>query len=369
MDRLPLTLTMDPGLDTLYAKTLSRSQHLPHFPDVISTMAFLVEPLPIVGIAELLGIESFEVVRVLVNLQAIIHVPGTDDLPVTMCHTSLRDFLTTENRSGCFFTPPSYHLYLLYRCFTFHDGRETNTAAALYGIGNFAHHLTQLARLPPTAQGPLPRFPQTLDTFYTHILARPQVHPHFSDIIPIIALHKPLPVARISELLGIETFEVVRVISSLRPIFNIPETDDSPITLCHISVHQFLANQSQTRHLFVPPYRLWPYQHIFAFALFFPGIFQVSQHKPRQILPILIKCIESLALALEQDHATDPWLQLEFDELMHNSRLTVGTVGIGGLNQAEIRAMQHNVQHVEAALGAKVLLHFPFGPFYLIQSL
>ncbi|RXW12475.1 hypothetical protein EST38_g13379, partial [Candolleomyces aberdarensis] len=109
MDRLRHTLDMNPGLDTLYAKILSRSQHLPHFFNIISTFALLFEPLPIVGIAELLGIEPFEVVRVLVDLQAIIHIPGADNLPVTMCHTSLRDFLTTESRSGCFFTPPSYH--------------------------------------------------------------------------------------------------------------------------------------------------------------------------------------------------------------------------------------------------------------------
>ena len=63
MERLPHTLKMNPGLDTLYSRTLSRSQHLPRFSDVISTLALLEEPLPISGIAELLGMESFEVVR------------------------------------------------------------------------------------------------------------------------------------------------------------------------------------------------------------------------------------------------------------------------------------------------------------------
>ncbi|RXW16026.1 hypothetical protein EST38_g9827 [Candolleomyces aberdarensis] len=79
MDRLPHTLNMNPGLDTLYTQTLSRSQHLHRFSDIISTIALLVEPLPIVGIAELLGIESFEVVRVLSNLQAIVHIPVDPD--------------------------------------------------------------------------------------------------------------------------------------------------------------------------------------------------------------------------------------------------------------------------------------------------
>ncbi|RXW22726.1 hypothetical protein EST38_g3128 [Candolleomyces aberdarensis] len=114
MERLPRTLQMN-GLDSLYIQTLSRSQHLPHFRNIISTIALLREPLPIAGISSLLGIEAFEVVRVLLNLQAIIHVPGTDqEGSVTLCHTSVRDFLTTEGRSGSFFVPPSFHLHLSY---------------------------------------------------------------------------------------------------------------------------------------------------------------------------------------------------------------------------------------------------------------
>ncbi|RXW15567.1 hypothetical protein EST38_g10287 [Candolleomyces aberdarensis] len=114
MERLPRTLQMN-GLDSLYIQTLSRSQHLYHFSNVISTIALLRYPLPIAGISRLLGIEVFEVVRVLLNLQAIIHVPGTDDEgTVTLCHTSLRDFLTTESRSGSFFVSPSFHLHLSY---------------------------------------------------------------------------------------------------------------------------------------------------------------------------------------------------------------------------------------------------------------
>ncbi|RXW20091.1 hypothetical protein EST38_g5759 [Candolleomyces aberdarensis] len=218
MDRLPRTLKMNPGLDTLYIETLSRSQHLPHFPDIISTLALIFEPLPIIGIAELLGIKTFEVVRVLVNLQAIIHIPGTDDLPVTMCHTSLRDFLTTESRSGDFFTPPSYHLYLLYRCSTLHDdGQRPDTTAALYSISHGAKHIDQFTRLPPTAQGPIPRFPQTLDTLYTHILAKSENHLYFSDIISTIALfgREPCSAVRVGRLLHIKTFEVVQCPSSV----------------------------------------------------------------------------------------------------------------------------------------------------------
>ncbi|RXW13723.1 hypothetical protein EST38_g12130 [Candolleomyces aberdarensis] len=114
MERLPRTLQMN-SLDSMYTQTLTRSQHLPHFRNIISTIALLREPLSIVEISDLLDVEVFEVVRVLLNLQAIIHVPGTDEEGrVTLCHTSLRDFLTTESRSGSFFVLPSFHLHLSY---------------------------------------------------------------------------------------------------------------------------------------------------------------------------------------------------------------------------------------------------------------
>ncbi|RXW20103.1 hypothetical protein EST38_g5763 [Candolleomyces aberdarensis] len=254
MDRLPHTLNMNPGLDTRYAKTLSRSKNFPHFSDIISTLALIFEPLPIIGIAELLGIETFEVVRVLVNLQSIIHIPGTDDLPVTMCHTSLCNFLTTENRSGYFFTPPSFHLHLLYRCYTLHDGKQPDTAAALYSISRWAEHLEQFTYLPPTAQGPILRFPQTLDAFYAHIFAKSENHPHFPDIISTVALiREPTSVTKISKLLDIETFKAVRVLVNLRPVINTLEGGDLPVTVCHPSVHQFLTTESRSGRFFVSP--------------------------------------------------------------------------------------------------------------------
>ncbi|KAJ2928250.1 hypothetical protein H1R20_g8862, partial [Candolleomyces eurysporus] len=113
MDRLPLAVKLDPGLDGLYAQTLARADDRARFRDVISTIALLAEPLPISGIAELLEIQTYEVTHVLEELQAIIRVPGTDNEPVTVCHTSLRDFLTTEGRSSRFFAPPSFHAQLL----------------------------------------------------------------------------------------------------------------------------------------------------------------------------------------------------------------------------------------------------------------
>ncbi|RXW15251.1 hypothetical protein EST38_g10609 [Candolleomyces aberdarensis] len=65
MSRLPLALKMNPGLDGLYAQALARSEHLAHFLDIISTIALLWAPLPTSGIAELLGVQTYDVVNVL----------------------------------------------------------------------------------------------------------------------------------------------------------------------------------------------------------------------------------------------------------------------------------------------------------------
>jgi hypothetical protein len=131
------------GLDGLYSQTLAHSQHHPHFSKIISTIALLKEPLPIVEISAILGIEAFEVVRVLLNLQAIIHVPGTDKGgKVMLCHTSLRDFLTTESRSGPLFVPPSFHIYLSYYCFSSIIERNDRGYCSI----NFDHHWKLFAR-------------------------------------------------------------------------------------------------------------------------------------------------------------------------------------------------------------------------------
>ncbi|KAJ2922053.1 hypothetical protein H1R20_g15044, partial [Candolleomyces eurysporus] len=237
MERLPHTLNMNPGLDSLYLQTLSRSQDLPYFSNIISTLALLFEPLPIAGIAELLGIESFEVVRVLIDLQAIIHIPGTDDLPVTMCHTSLRDFLTTESRSKRFFVPPSFHIYLTNRCYDLKKEGRSGTAVASYITGHYEEHL------------------QALVPLYPQIFANSQDLPHFSDIISTITLlSEPLPIVEIANLLGIEVLEVSRVLANLQAIVDSPEINkDTPVAMRHPSLRNFLTTKTQSGTLFVPP--------------------------------------------------------------------------------------------------------------------
>ncbi|RXW20178.1 hypothetical protein EST38_g5665 [Candolleomyces aberdarensis] len=122
MERLPLTLNMDPGLDGLYSQTLKQSQQFPHFLNIISAIALVEEPLSVSSLAELLELETYEILHVLANLQAIIQIPGTDHVPVTLCHTSLRDFLKTECRSQTLFVSSQFHIRLAYRCFCLKHG-------------------------------------------------------------------------------------------------------------------------------------------------------------------------------------------------------------------------------------------------------
>ncbi|TEB25289.1 hypothetical protein FA13DRAFT_1714073 [Coprinellus micaceus] len=100
MDRLPLILGTSPNFDELYVTILAPSAGLPHFCSILSVIALAKEPLSTSQIADLLELRTVDVVNVLINLHAIMQIPGDDHSPVTLWHTSLRDFLTSEGRNG-----------------------------------------------------------------------------------------------------------------------------------------------------------------------------------------------------------------------------------------------------------------------------
>jgi hypothetical protein len=217
---------------------------------VIYTIALVFEPLSITAIAELLGIQTFEVLDVLVNLKAIIHIPETDELPVTLCHTSFRDFLTTESRSGRFFAPPSHHLYLSYRCSLVQDKPKRENAAASYGIGNCENHAEKFARLPPSLQEPVL---QTVDALYARNLAQVQHYPYFSDFVSTLALlYEPLSVEGLAELLGTRGSQVSRILANLHVIIHI-QSDKSLVTFRHPSLRDFLTSESRSGKFFTSP--------------------------------------------------------------------------------------------------------------------
>ncbi|KAF6754803.1 hypothetical protein DFP72DRAFT_364413 [Ephemerocybe angulata] len=145
LDRLPFVLNINPGLDGLYSQTLARSQHLPHFGDIIATIALARIPLSVINLADLLNIETFKVIPVLVNLHAILQVPGDDNTPITLCHTSLRDFLLDEFRSGPLCAPMSHHERLAYRCIEVLSGiaslpDHNGTSSSDYAANSWKYH-------------------------------------------------------------------------------------------------------------------------------------------------------------------------------------------------------------------------------------
>ncbi|KAJ3547779.1 hypothetical protein NMY22_g1523 [Coprinellus aureogranulatus] len=117
LDRLPLALDLRNGLDGLYAEILSRSQNAPHFRDILSAIALSRFPMTIKQLMRFFRLKKYIIMGVLAHLCSIIHVPDEDTGIVTLFHTSLREFLCNEARSGKFFIPPSFHRRLAWICF------------------------------------------------------------------------------------------------------------------------------------------------------------------------------------------------------------------------------------------------------------
>lgn len=125
LDRLPLALDLANGLDGLYSEILSRSKGVPHFDDILSTIALVKFPFTVDQLALFLDLEAWSVMAVLVKLCSIIHVPDDDKQPVTLFHSSLREYLCTESRSGDFFVSSSLHKRLAFRSFELAKARAS----------------------------------------------------------------------------------------------------------------------------------------------------------------------------------------------------------------------------------------------------
>ncbi|TEB25315.1 hypothetical protein FA13DRAFT_1777469, partial [Coprinellus micaceus] len=125
IERLPHILELKPNFDDLYREILGA-------------------PLSIVQIAELLDIGTFKVTNVLINLHAIMQVPGDDWSPVTLWHTSLHDFLTSERRGGPFFADPKNHKMIVrgaIRIAASSSLSESHRYARNYGMNHLFQYL------------------------------------------------------------------------------------------------------------------------------------------------------------------------------------------------------------------------------------
>jgi hypothetical protein len=104
---LPMVSNSSADLDHLYTQILSSVHRSETFERTIGTIMRLKSPLSITSLAYLLQLESINILQALIGIQSILMIPGSDDEPVRLFHTSLRDFMTTKSRSGDFFVDPT----------------------------------------------------------------------------------------------------------------------------------------------------------------------------------------------------------------------------------------------------------------------
>lgn len=117
-DRLGAALSLRTGLDEVYAAILAPTEDLPYFIVIISTVILARTPLTIVQLAGLHHLTEADIILVLENLHSVLQIPPEDDKdPVTLCHSSFREFLCAKSRSGRLCISPSFHKTLAYRCF------------------------------------------------------------------------------------------------------------------------------------------------------------------------------------------------------------------------------------------------------------
>ena len=105
------------GLDPLYKQVLSSASGMGALHQILGTIMILENNQSISFLSSLLNLQHEEVMGELLGVQSIIKIPGHDDLPIMLFHTSLRDFLTIKSRSAQYFIdPPLQHLHLAMRC-------------------------------------------------------------------------------------------------------------------------------------------------------------------------------------------------------------------------------------------------------------
>ena len=94
------------GLDPVYTQILSVASRNKDFDAVLGTLMLLTKPLPIKSLATLLQLDPARILHALRGLQSILIIPEDDDNHIQPIHTSLRDFLTSQERSNDLFIRP-----------------------------------------------------------------------------------------------------------------------------------------------------------------------------------------------------------------------------------------------------------------------
>jgi hypothetical protein len=134
------------GLDPLYKQVLSSASRTIALHQILGTIMILKDNQSISFLSSLLNLQHEEVMHELLGVQSIIKIPGHDNQPIMLYHTSLQDFLTIKYQSEQYFIdPPLQHLYLAIHCLNhleeypstdFFEGH-----VAEYPCFNWLHHI------------------------------------------------------------------------------------------------------------------------------------------------------------------------------------------------------------------------------------
>ena len=147
-DILRMALTADAGLNTLYKQVLADAPLDRNFERVLGTIILLSSPLSTISLGHLLQLRAEDIVQALLGTQSILMIPGDDNQPVQLFHTSLWDFLISQPCSNEFFIDPSpRHFTIATDCLTIigvwleigniYDGGQK------YACLNWCYHLYQ----------------------------------------------------------------------------------------------------------------------------------------------------------------------------------------------------------------------------------
>ena len=134
------------GLDSLYKQVLSSASGTAALHQILGTIMVLENNQSISFLISLLNLQHEEIILELLPVQSIIKVPGHDDQPIMLFHTSLRDFLSIKSQSEKYFIdPPLQHLHLALHClkhlaeYSLKDFFEGDVAS--YACLNWPHHM------------------------------------------------------------------------------------------------------------------------------------------------------------------------------------------------------------------------------------
>ena len=92
------------GVDGMYKEILSSHWDENRFQIVFSTIMLLKKPFSIIELESLLQLDSREILFDLLCIQSIVIVPDDNSSKVEIVHTSLRDFSTSLECSGVFWS-------------------------------------------------------------------------------------------------------------------------------------------------------------------------------------------------------------------------------------------------------------------------